>query len=380
VAPPADRRDWSRREFLRASGALIVTFGAGAVGGDVLSAQGQFDTRASQVDPGQLDSWIAVNADGRVTAFTGKCELGQGMLTAQTQLVAEELGVPVDRVHLTMCDTEVCPDQGTTSGSQSTPTNFNERNLALAAATAREALVRLGSARLGVPATDLVADNGFVASRADRTKRVAFGDLVAGRKFSLPLDGRAKRRTPDTWTVLGKPVRRLDMPDLVTGRAEYVDNIRVPGMLHGVVVRPPTVGATLMQVDDRSVSGLPGVVKVVRRNNFVGVVAGKPFEAVQAARALKLTWTPGPALPRTRASTTTCASSRRATRWWSIPAMSTRCWGKRPTSSGRRTSIRIRCTARWAALARSPMSKRIKSPCGRRHSPRIRRAAASQCC
>jgi CO/xanthine dehydrogenase Mo-binding subunit len=297
VAPSADRRDWSRREFLKASGTLVVTFGAAAVGGDGLSAQGQFETRASRVDPAQLDSWIAVNADGSVRAFTGKCELGQGMLTAQTQLVAEELGVPVERVRLTMCDTDVCPDQGTTSGSQSTPTNFNERNLALAAATAREALVRLGSARLGVAATDLVAENGFVASRVDRTKRVAFGDLVAGRKFSLPLDGGAKRRTPDTWTVLGQPVRRIDMPDLVTGRAEYVQNVRVAGMLHGVVVRPPTVGATLTQVDERSVSGLPGVVKVVRRNNFVGVVAGKPFEAMQAARALKLTWTPGPALP-----------------------------------------------------------------------------------
>ena len=290
-------QDWSRREFLKASGALVVTFSATAVAGDLLSAQGQFDTRASHVDPAQLDSWIAVNADGSVTAFTGKCELGQGMLTAQTQLVAEELGVSVNRVRLTMCDTDVCPDQGTTSGSQSTPTNFNERNLALAAATAREALVRMAATRLAVPASALVVDDGAVAVRADRAKRVTYGDLVAGRKFSIPLDERATRRTPASWTVLGQPVRRIDMPDLVTGRAEYVQNVRVPGMLHGVVVRPPSVGATLTQVDERSVSGMPGVVRVVRRSNFVGVVAEKPFEAVQAARALKLTWTPGPALP-----------------------------------------------------------------------------------
>jgi nicotinate dehydrogenase subunit B len=290
-------QDWSRREFLKASGALVVTFGATGVAGDLLSAQGQFDTRASHVDPAQLDSWIAVNADGSVTAFTGKCELGQGMLTAQTQLVAEELGVPVNRVRLTMCDTDVCPDQGTTSGSQSTPTNFNERNLALAAATAREALVRMAATRLAVPASALVVDDGAVAVRADRAKRVTYGDLVAGRRFSIPLDERAARRTPASWTVLGQPVRRIDMPDLVTGRAEYVQNVRVPGMLHGVVVRPPSVGATLTQVDERSVSGMPGVVRVVRRSNFVGIVAEKPFEAVQAARALKLTWTPGPALP-----------------------------------------------------------------------------------
>src|SRR4029079_2105870 len=113
-----------------------------------LSAQGPFDTRASHVDPARLDSWIAVGGDGSITAYTGKCELGQGMLTAQTQIVAEELCVEVERVHLVMCDTDVCPDQGTTSGSQSTPTNFNERNLALAAATAREALLRLASTPL----------------------------------------------------------------------------------------------------------------------------------------------------------------------------------------------------------------------------------------
>src|SRR4029079_5654843 len=108
-----------------------------------LSAGGQeqFGTRASHIDPRQLDSWIAVNADGTVTAYTGKCELGQGMLTAQTQLVAEELSVAVDRVHIVQCDTDATPDQGTTSGSQSTPTNFNAENLAIAAATAQEALL-----------------------------------------------------------------------------------------------------------------------------------------------------------------------------------------------------------------------------------------------
>src|SRR5262249_40509394 len=149
------RAGFSRRDFLKSSGVLIVSFSAASALGRAAAAQGQFDTRASHIDPAQLDSWIAIAADGKVTAYTGKAELGQGMLTGQTQLVAEELCVPLDRVTLVVCDPAVCPDQGTTSGSQSTPTNFNERGLAQAAATARDALLALASPRLGAPADRL---------------------------------------------------------------------------------------------------------------------------------------------------------------------------------------------------------------------------------
>ena len=287
----------SRRDFIKTSGALVVAFNGLGSGADAVSAQGPFDTRASHVDPGRLDSWIAVGSDGTVTAYTGKCELGQGMLTAQTQVVAEELCVPVERVHLVMCDTDVCPDQGTTSGSQSTPTNFNERNLALAAATAREALLRMAAARLNVQAGQLEAVDGSIRFRSDTTRRVAYSALVSGRRFELPLDPNAKRKPANNWTVLGKPTPRLDMPSLATGRFEFVHNVRVPGMLHGAVVRPPGVGATLTRVDASSVASMPGVVKVVTRKNFLGVVAEKPWQAMQAARALEATWQPGPALP-----------------------------------------------------------------------------------
>src|SRR4029079_5193463 len=142
-----------------------------------LSAGGQeqFGTRVSHVAPRQLDSWIAVNADGTVTGYTGKCELGQGMLTAQTQLVAEELSVPIERVHIVQCDTETTPDQGTTSGSHSTPPNFNEENLALAAATAREALLGLASTRLGAPVDRLTVGGGSISVAGDQSKRVTYG-------------------------------------------------------------------------------------------------------------------------------------------------------------------------------------------------------------
>lgn len=144
----------SRRSFLKTGGALVVSFTAPSPS---LKAQGQFDAHPSHIDPKKLDSWLAVGADGTVTAHTGKCDFGQGIFTAQTQLVAEELCVPISRVKLIQCDTDVCPDQGTTSGSQSTPNNFNSQNLALAAATAREALLRLASQKWGEPIDRLLS-------------------------------------------------------------------------------------------------------------------------------------------------------------------------------------------------------------------------------
>jgi CO/xanthine dehydrogenase Mo-binding subunit len=286
-----------RRDFLKSSGALVVYVTAGRALEQSGLAQGPFDTRASHVDPRQVDSWIAIAADGTVTAYTGKCELGQGMLTAQTQLVAEELSVPIERVHLVMCDTDVAPDQGTTSGSQSTPTNFNHASLALAAATARERLVALASERLRVPADQLTVADGIVRSRSDRAASVSYGDLVAGRTFNITLDSAAKRKPAGEWTILGKPIRRLDMAAMATGQFEFVQNVRVPGMLHGAVVRPPSVGATLVSVDEASVRGMAGLVKVVVKKDFVGVVAEKPWQAMQIAARLKATWKEPAGLP-----------------------------------------------------------------------------------
>jgi CO/xanthine dehydrogenase Mo-binding subunit len=287
----------SRRAFLQRSGALVVAFSSSALVERLALAQGPFGTRMSHVDPRQLDSWISVNADGTVTGRTGKCELGQGIYTAQLQLIAEELSVPLERVKLLECDTDGTPDQGTTSGSQSTPTNFNDRNLAQAAATARETLLRLASERLGLPVTELAIADGVVSARADATRRITYSELVAGRRFSVPLSSTVKRKVPGDWKVLGQPVPRVDLAELVTGRFEFVHNVRRPGMLHGRVVRPPEPGATVAAVDEASVHGLPGVVKVVVQRSFVGVVAEKPWQAVRAAGQLRVTWTTGVGLP-----------------------------------------------------------------------------------
>ena len=288
-----NRAGVTRRSFLKGSGALVVAFSsAGMMDGlSHVFAQGFNGTGNPQ-----LDSWIAIGRDGIVTAYTGKCDFGQGLYTAQMQLVAEEVGVPFDRVRLVQCDTSITPDQGTTSGQQSHPTNFNHENLALAGATAREALIRMAAARLNAPVSDLVARNGRVEVKATPSRNLAYGDLIGGQRFNLPLDQAAKRRHPSEWTVLGTAVPRVDMRDMVTGRFEFVHNVKVPNMLHGRVVRPPEVGATVSSVDESSIRELPGIVKVVVKGNFVGVVAQKPWQAMQGAERLKVAWTPGPSL------------------------------------------------------------------------------------
>src|SRR5262249_22543715 len=155
------------------------------------------------------------------------------------------------------------PDQGTTSGAQSHPTNFNQGSLALAGATAREALLQRASARLGLPVGQLAGQGGVIRGKADPAKKISHGEIIGGGKFSLALNSAAKRKPSSEWTVLGKPIPRVEIPSMATGQFEYVHNVRVPGMLHGRVVRPPAVGASLMSVDESSIAGLPGVVKVV---------------------------------------------------------------------------------------------------------------------
>ena len=263
----------SRRQFIAKSVALIVGFSMAGLTTRLMAPGSAAAQRLDCAGSSRLDSWIAIGADGNVTAYTGKCELGQGLYTAQKQLIAEELSVPFDRVKLIQCDTALTPDQGTTSGAQSHPTNFNEKNLALASATAREALLQRASAQLGVPVDRLAVKDGVIRAKADPSKSASYAELVGDRTFGVPLNPGAKRKHPSEWTILGKPVPREEIPAMAAGQFEFVHNVRVPGMLHGQVVRPPAVGATLVGVEDASVRGFPGIVKVVVKNNFVGVVA-----------------------------------------------------------------------------------------------------------
>src|SRR5580692_2898017 len=189
----------NRRNFLKSAGVLIVGFRM--AGGE--AAQAQFGQAPLPGAPpmDQVDSWIAIAADGSITGYSGKEELGQGISTAQTQLVAEELSVPFDRVKLIYCDTAFTPDQGVTSGSQSHPANFNHGNLAQAAATAREALIKMASQQLGVPVEELTAADGAINVKSDPSKKVGYGQLISGKKFNIMLDPKAKRKPPREWTV-----------------------------------------------------------------------------------------------------------------------------------------------------------------------------------
>ena len=291
-----ERAGFSRRDFLKGTGALVVSFSMGMIG--TAAAQGVLEGGTAGSPPaGEVDSWIAIGADGIVTAYTGKAEIGQGMSVAQMQLVAEELCVPFDRVHLIYCDTALTPDQGVTSGSQSHPANFNRTNLGQAGATAREALLQMAAKRLDTPVEQLIVADGVIRVKSNSSQSLTYGQLVDGKKFSLKLDANAKRKPVSEWTILGKPIPRPDIPAMVTGQFEFAQNVRVPGMLHGAVVRPPEVGATLISADESSVAGMPGFVKVVVKKDFVGVVAQKQYQAMQIARSLKVTWTPGSGLP-----------------------------------------------------------------------------------
>ncbi|MBI4906680.1 MAG: xanthine dehydrogenase family protein molybdopterin-binding subunit [Acidobacteria bacterium] len=287
-----DKHGFGRREFLKGLGALIVGYSAAGV---LNKAGAQFPT--ATVPLNQVDSWLAVAADGSVTGFAGKCDFGQGFRTVQQQLVAEELGVQFENINMIICDTALCPDQGVSSGSQGHPTQFGNNALRQALVTAREALLQMGAAQLKVTAAELSLENGNVVVTKDPSQRMSFGQLIGGKRFSLALNQQARPKDPLTYTILGTSVPRLDVPPKVTGEFEYVQNKRVAGMVHGKVVRPPKPGAKLVKVNEGSVAALPGNVKVVIKNDFVGVVADKEWLAQNAADVLDVTWTDGDTLP-----------------------------------------------------------------------------------
>ncbi len=250
------------------------------------------------MDATQVDSWISIAADESITVYSGKIEFGQGFSTVQTQLVAEELFVPLSRVTVIFGDTGFTPDQGVTSGSQSTVTEFRPGGLRQALDTARDALLQLASQQLGVPASQLTVQAGvFSVKGGDPANQVSYGQLLQGKRFNLTLSGTTVPKDPKNYTVLGTSVPRIDLPAKTTGQFEYVQHVRLPGMLHGKVVRPPAVGAKVVGLDKGSVAGLPGNIQVVVKNDFVGVVADTEWNAIQAVSALKVTWSAGETLP-----------------------------------------------------------------------------------
>lgn len=292
----------TRRSVLGGAGALLVSFSLAGRGyaqeGEV---QGQVAEPVKPKLPGslsvapRLDSWVRIDADGAVTVFTGKAELGQGIRTAITQVAAEELGVEPGAITLVTADTARTANEGYTAGSQSMQNSATA--VRHAAAQAREILIREAALRASLPAEGLAVENGSVVFPDGR--RVAYGELVSDTMLQVDAQPQSTFVPSDRFRVMGKSLPRVDIPAKVTGGAAYVHDMRLPGMLHARVVRPPAPGATLDYVETSSVERLPGVVRVVREGDFLAVVADKEFRAVKAMRALSAAarWRSGNPLP-----------------------------------------------------------------------------------
>ena len=285
---------FSRRDMIKGMGALVVGFSSVAAV-TKLGAEAPLPSPIYALD--QVDSWIAIAQDESIVAYSGKCDMGQGFRTVQYQLVADELYVPIERVNLIFCDTALCPDQGTTSGSQSHPTEFGPNGLRQALATAREMLISMAAKQLGTTEDQLTVKDGMISMKSNSARGMSYGQLIGGKKFNLATNAKATPKDPKDYTVLGTSIPRYDIPQKTTGEYMYVQHVRLPGMLHGKVVRPPFVDAQLISVNQASVSKLPGNVKVVVKKNFIGVVADTEWQALQAANALEVNWSDVPPLP-----------------------------------------------------------------------------------
>src|SRR5579864_4896172 len=282
----------SRREFLKGTGILIVSFSVPSLV-KTASAQSGTPGKTKTVALDDVDAFLAIDPRGSVTLYSGKVDLGTGISTALTQIVAEELDVPLARVQIIEGDTALTPAQGKTWGSLSIQNGGVQ--IRQAAATARRALLQEAAKQLGGTVEDLNVEKGTVRSRSG--KQVTYGELIGGKTFSLKVDKAAPLKDPATYKIVGQSVPRIDIPGKMTGQFTYMQDFKVPGMLHGRVVRPAAIGATLMSVDESTVKDVPGLVKVVRQGNFLGLVAESEWGAIQAAEKLKASWSNWEGLP-----------------------------------------------------------------------------------
>ena len=291
-----------RRRVLAAAGSLTVSFTllpwAGALA--QTTEAGSFKAAAPQL-PGSLkstpllDAWIQIDANGHVTVCTGKAELGTGIRTAFLQIAAEQLDVAPESVAIITADTGLTPDEGYTAGSHSTADSgtaiFN------AAAQVRTLLLQSAATRLGVEASQLSTQNGEILTADGR--RMTYGVAIAGVNLHQQAQAEQPLKDPRTFKVVGQNLHRVDIPGKVTGGKSYVQDIRLPGMLHARAIRPPAYGATLASVDITAVQNMPGVIQIVRDGSYLAVVAADEWQAILAMRALSTAahWNDGPALP-----------------------------------------------------------------------------------
>jgi nicotinate dehydrogenase subunit B len=287
-----------RRDFLKAGGALVIGFRLR----DHLLAQEKAaparGTVAGPPDAKQVDTWLAIHADNTATVYIGFAELGQGNSTALLQVAAEELDFDMSQLKTVRLDTNVTPNQGGTYSSASIQRGGPQ--VRTAAAEARQALLQMASKKLDAPVNRLAVARGVVSIVGDGSRSVTYGELVGDQPFHLAFTGSAPVKTPAEYKIVATAVPRNDLPDKVSGKYVYMQHVRVPGMLHGRVVRPRGqgaygAGAKVLALDESSIRNIPGA-RVLRKGDFIGVVAESEWDAVRAARQLKVTWDPAPSL------------------------------------------------------------------------------------
>jgi nicotinate dehydrogenase subunit B len=280
----------TRRGFLKGTAALVVSFSIDRH----QTARAQDKSSSKSVSPEEVDGFIGINRKGEVTLYAGKVDLGTGVRTALAQIAAEELDVPFSTVTVIQGDTALTPDQGVTSGSFSIQNGGSQ--IRQAAATARQALLSMAAKQFKVEPSDLSVSDGNITSKATH-RSVSYSALIGGKNFSLKLDKAAAVKDPSHFKIVGRSIPRVDIPGKVTGQFTYMQDFRLPGMLHGRVVRPPGIGATLQSIDEESVKDIPDLIRVVRIGNFVGVIAETEWGAIRASRRLKVNWSPWEGLP-----------------------------------------------------------------------------------
>jgi len=283
----------TRRSFTKGVGGLVLAFSLDPA---ELLAQGAAARLPGSLNNNRrLDAWVRIGGDGNATVYTGKVELGQGILTALWQIAAEELDLAPSRVRIFSADTALSPDEGQTAGSQSIENSGTA--LRLACAEVRAMLVDLAAEKLAVPANSLTVADGVI-STADRLK-VTYAEVAAQLDLTKEATGKVQPKPASAHKIVGQSAPRSDIPGKVTGRISYVQDIFEAGMVHGRVVRPPRYGSTLESVDDAAVSKMAGVIKVVRDGSFLGVVAEREEQAIKAREALvkSAKWKLGPELP-----------------------------------------------------------------------------------
>jgi len=283
-------KSFSRRSFFKTGGALVVSF---SLAPRLAEGAGKA-AKAKSLAADQVDGFIAIDAKGRVTVYSGKVDLGTGVYTALTQIAADELSVPLDAVTLVQGDTALTPDQGTTWGSLSIQAGGMQ--IRQACATARNALLERAAAKLKVAKDDLAADGGMISPRGGG-KGVSYAELAGTGEWRLKVDPKAPLKDPREYNLVGRSVQRLDIPDKVTGRFTYIHDFRLKGMLHARVLRPTAMGAQLQSFDDSACRRIPGYVTAVRKGSFLAVLAKDEWAAIRAAGAVSAAWSSWSGLP-----------------------------------------------------------------------------------